>query len=144
MADTLKPRPSRRKMLVLLGVLLLGVVAAAWGFWSRIRERHGRDNGWQHLCAACSPTWATRTLLAGVGSSAQHEPAQELGEHLVDQPHRHRGSMPGFHWRQSSRSAGMSRISGTRTVEHRRVPPGRRLSGFQNYAVGAELRVRTR
>ena len=45
MADTLNPRPRRRNMLVLLGVLLLGVlllgvVAAGWGFWSRIRERH--------------------------------------------------------------------------------------------------------
>src|SRR3954452_10443619 len=60
MADTLNPRPRRRTMLVLLGVLLfgvllLGVVAAASGVWSRIRERHGRDNGWQHLRPASRP-----------------------------------------------------------------------------------------
>ena len=34
-------------------------------------------------------------LLGGVGSSAQHDPAQELGEHLVDQPQRHERIMPG-------------------------------------------------
>jgi hypothetical protein len=28
-------------------------------------------------------------LLGGVGSSAQHDPAQELREHLVDQPQSH-------------------------------------------------------
>ena len=31
----------------------------------------------------------------GVGSSAQHDPAQERGEHLVDQPQRHQRIMPG-------------------------------------------------
>ena len=57
MADTLTPRPRGRKMLVLLGVLLLGVVAAAWGVWvwSRTRERHGRDSEWQHLRPASRP-----------------------------------------------------------------------------------------
>jgi hypothetical protein len=34
-------------------------------------------------------------LLGGVGSGAQHEPAQELEEHLVGQPQRHRRIMPG-------------------------------------------------
>jgi len=48
MADKPMPR-GRRKMLVLLGVLLLGVVAAAWRVWLRIRERPGLVNGWQHL-----------------------------------------------------------------------------------------------
>jgi hypothetical protein len=28
-------------------------------------------------------------VLGGVGSGAQHDPTQQLGEHLVDQPHRH-------------------------------------------------------
>jgi hypothetical protein len=65
MADTLNPRPRRRNMLVLLGVLLLGVVAAAWGFWSRIRERHGRDNGWQHLRPASRPAPAAIPGSAG-------------------------------------------------------------------------------
>ena len=55
MADTLTPRPRGRTMLVLLGVLLLGVVAAVWGVWSRIRERYGRDNGWQHWRPASRP-----------------------------------------------------------------------------------------
>ena len=34
-------------------------------------------------------------LLGGVGSGAQHDPAQEVGEHLVDQPQRHQRIMPG-------------------------------------------------
>ena len=34
-------------------------------------------------------------LLGGVGSGAQHDPAQELGEHLVDQSQRHQRIMPG-------------------------------------------------
>jgi hypothetical protein len=55
MADTLTPRPRRRTMLLLLGVLLLGVVAAAWGVWSRTRERHGRHIGWQHWRPASRP-----------------------------------------------------------------------------------------
>jgi hypothetical protein len=70
MADTLTPRPRRRKMLLLLGVLLLGVlllgtVAAAWGVWSRIRERHGRDNGWQHWRPASRPAPAAIPTSAG-------------------------------------------------------------------------------
>jgi hypothetical protein len=28
-------------------------------------------------------------VLGGIGSGAQHDPAQELGEHRVDQPQRH-------------------------------------------------------
>ena len=66
-ADTLTPRPRGRKMLVLLGVLLLGVVAAAWGFWSRIRERHGRDNGWQQLRPASRPAPAAIPASAARG-----------------------------------------------------------------------------
>ena len=67
MADTLTPRPRGRKMLVLLGVLLLGVVAAAWGVWvwSRTRERHGRDNGWQHWRPASRPAPAAIPTSAG-------------------------------------------------------------------------------
>ena len=34
-------------------------------------------------------------LLGGVGSGTQHDPVQELGEHLVDQPQRHQRIMPG-------------------------------------------------
>jgi hypothetical protein len=33
-------------------------------------------------------------VLGGVGSGVQHDPAQELGEHLVDQLQRHRRIMP--------------------------------------------------
>jgi hypothetical protein len=33
-------------------------------------------------------------LVAGVASGTQHDPAQERGEHLVDQPQRHRRIMP--------------------------------------------------
>ncbi len=34
-------------------------------------------------------------LLGGVGSGPQHDPVQELVEHLVDQPQRHQRIMPG-------------------------------------------------
>jgi hypothetical protein len=33
-------------------------------------------------------------VLGGVGSGAQHHPAQELGQYLVDQPQRHQRIMP--------------------------------------------------
>src|SRR5215217_4735587 len=80
MADTLTRRPSRRTMLVLLGVLLLGVVAAGWGFWSRIRERHGRDIGWQHLrpasrpAPAAIPASAAPDTVAASATAASPEP----------------------------------------------------------------------
>ena len=35
-------------------------------------------------------------LLGVVGSSAQHDPAEELGEHVIDQSQRHRGIMAGL------------------------------------------------
>jgi hypothetical protein len=34
-------------------------------------------------------------LLGGVRSGPQHDPVQEFGEHLVDQPQRHQRIMPG-------------------------------------------------
>jgi len=34
-------------------------------------------------------------LLARFGRGVQHDPAQELGEHLMDQPQRHQRTMPG-------------------------------------------------
>jgi hypothetical protein len=34
-------------------------------------------------------------LVGGVGSGVQHDPARELGEHLLDQPRRHQRIMPG-------------------------------------------------
>jgi hypothetical protein len=34
-------------------------------------------------------------VLGGGGSGAQHDPVQEYGEHLVDQPRRHERIMPG-------------------------------------------------
>src|SRR5919107_3780187 len=79
MADTLNPRPRRRNVL-LLGVLLLGVVAAAWGVWSRFRERHGRDNGWQHLrpasrpAPAAIPASAAADTVAASSTAASPEP----------------------------------------------------------------------
>jgi hypothetical protein len=33
-------------------------------------------------------------LVGGVGVGVEHHPAQQLREHLVDQPHRHRRIMP--------------------------------------------------
>ena len=55
-------------------------------------------------------------LLGSVGSRAQHHPAQEPGDHHVDQPQRHRGIMPGFRRRRNNRSAGVSRVSGIHRV----------------------------
>ena len=55
-------------------------------------------------------------LLAGVGSSAQHQPAQQLGEHQVDQPQRHRRIMPELPLATKQQVRGASRVSGT----HRR------------------------
>jgi hypothetical protein len=43
-------------------------------------------------------------LLGGVGSGVQHDPAQELGEHLVDQPQRHQRIMPGPYSGRTGRS----------------------------------------
>jgi CHAD domain-containing protein len=57
-------------------------------------------------------------LLGRVGVGAQHDPAQELGEHLVDQPQRHQPIMPGT-WRgRTSRSRAVRTVSGTRRDEH--------------------------
>ena len=70
MADKPKPRRRRRTMLVLLGVLLLGVVAAARGVWSRIRERQAVDNGWQHLRPASRPTPAATPASAAADTIA--------------------------------------------------------------------------
>jgi hypothetical protein len=54
-------------------------------------------------------------LLARVGSGVQHDPAQELGEHLVDQPQRHQRIMPGT-WRgRTSRSRVVRTVLGTHT-----------------------------
>jgi hypothetical protein len=102
MADTLNPRPRRRKMLVLLGVLLLGAAAAAWGFWSRIRERHGRDNGWQHwrpasrpapaaipASAAADPVTASSTAASpepGTRRVPDNPPATEAAAELTPTP----------------------------------------------------------
>ena len=46
-------------------------------------------------------------LLGGVGSSAQRHPAQERGEHPVDQHQRHRRIMLGCGRRRTGRSAGV-------------------------------------
>jgi hypothetical protein len=53
----------------------------------------------------------------------QHDPAQEFAEHLVDQPQRHRWSMPGFRQRRSSRSEEVSAVSGTHTLKTRMAGP---------------------
>ena len=65
-------------------------------------------------------------LLGGVGSGAQHDPAQELGEHLVDQPQRHQRIMPGTCRGRTGRSRAVRRVSGTHRPEARgsQVGPG--------------------
>jgi type II secretory pathway component PulM len=92
MADTLAPRPRGRKMLVLLGVLLLGVVATRWGLWPRIRARHGRDNGWQHLrparpAPAAIPASAAPDTVAASATAASPEPGTRR---VPDNPRRRR------------------------------------------------------
>jgi hypothetical protein len=56
-------------------------------------------------------------LLGGVGSGAQHHPAQELGEQEVDQSQRHRRIMPVADWRRSSRSTARITVSGTHRLD---------------------------
>jgi hypothetical protein len=56
-------------------------------------------------------------LLAGVGSGAQHHPAQELGGHQVDQLQRHGRIMSGTLSRGFGRSTGASRVSGTHRLK---------------------------
>jgi hypothetical protein len=61
-------------------------------------------------------------LVAGVGSGAQHHPAQELAGHQVDQLQRHGQIMPGTPSRGFGRSTGVSRVSGTHSpVRHGNV-----------------------
>jgi hypothetical protein len=92
MADKPKPRRRRRTMLVLLGVLLLGVVAAARGVWSRIRERQAVDNGWQHLRPASRPTpaatpaSAAADTIAASSAAASPEPVTPSIPHTPPAP----------------------------------------------------------
>jgi hypothetical protein len=89
MADTLTPRPRRRTMLLLLGVLLLGVVAAAWGVWSRTRERHGRHIGWQHWRPASRPAPAAIPASAAadtVTASCTAAPPEPGTRRVLDNP----------------------------------------------------------
>ena len=54
--------------------------------------------------------------LGGVGSDAQHDPAQELGDHLVDQPERHQRIMPGHLPRRTGTSRAVRAVLGTHTI----------------------------
>jgi hypothetical protein len=54
-------------------------------------------------------------VLGGVGSGAQHDPAQELGEHLVGQSQRHQGIMPASCRGRTGRSRAVCIDSGTHT-----------------------------
>ena len=60
-------------------------------------------------------------LLGHVRAAPQHHPAQELGEHVVDQLQRHWRIMLGSRRRRSSRSADVRRVSGTHTVAPRQL-----------------------
>ena len=80
-----------------------------------VRAVSGTHSGMRRRSTA---SWWRRTRisisLARVGVGAQHDPAQELGEHLVDQPQRHQRIMPGT-WRgRTSRSRAVRTVSGTR------------------------------
>jgi hypothetical protein len=54
-------------------------------------------------------------VLGGVGSGAQHDPAEERGEHLVDQSQRHQRIMPGLCRGRTGRSRAVRAVSGTHT-----------------------------
>jgi hypothetical protein len=58
-------------------------------------------------------------LVGGVGSRPEDDPAQELGEHLVDQPQRRRRIMPGRLPRTKGSLRAVRAFSGT----HRRGGP---------------------
>jgi len=49
-------------------------------------------------------------LLGGVGTSAQSHPAQQLGEHPIDQHQRHRLIMLGCDRRRTGRSTGVRSV----------------------------------
>ena len=51
-------------------------------------------------------------VLAGVGPGTEHNPAQEGGEHLVDQPQRHQRIMPGYLPRTNGQVTGYARSFG--------------------------------
>jgi hypothetical protein len=71
-------------------------------------------------------------LLAGLGSSSQHDPAQERREHLVDQPQCHRRIMPGLRRQRSSRSGDVNRVSGI----HKRNSPSLTVYDESNPVIG--------
>jgi len=55
-------------------------------------------------------------VLGGVGPGAQHDPAQEIDEHLVDQPQRHHRIVPGCLSRTNGQVRGCARSFGHRQV----------------------------
>jgi hypothetical protein len=67
-------------------------------------------------------------VLGGVGSGAQHHPAQELGEHEVDQLYATPQIMPAAGWRLSSWSRAVCIVSGTHRAGMN-TPP--RCHGFE-------------
>jgi hypothetical protein len=56
-------------------------------------------------------------VLGRVGTSAQHHPAQQLGEHPIDQRQRHRLIMLDYNRRETARSTGVRNVSGTHSYE---------------------------
>jgi len=56
-------------------------------------------------------------LVGGVGAGAQHHLAQQLREHLVDQPHRHLRIMPCQPQQRRTRSAVVREVSGTHRLD---------------------------
>jgi hypothetical protein len=65
------------------------VVAAAWGVWSRIRARHGRDNGWQHLRPASRPAPAAIPASAAadtITASCTAAPPEPGTRRVLDNP----------------------------------------------------------
>jgi hypothetical protein len=94
---------------------LLGVVVSLTWFFGRGRASSSGGVGASLEQGELVTQEKDLDLLAGLGSSSDHDPAQERGEHLVDQPERHRRIMPGVRRRRSSRSADVNRVSGTHT-----------------------------
>jgi hypothetical protein len=75
-------------------------------------------------------------VLGGVGSGLQHDPAEELGEHLVDQSQRHQRSMPGTCRGRMGKSRAVCTVSGT----HRAAGDGSTVAGVLPTGQVATLR----
>ena len=81
--------------------------------WTRSPTRHEQTPDCESPLTSTELNSKSAVVVGWARWCAQHHPGQELGQHLVDQPQRHRRIMPGCRWWCRGRSAGVSRVSGT-------------------------------